>query len=518
MADDWAKFYPIEKIKQWWRNEELTPVELMELTPFNFNLFCETILNFPYRFSPNQTLIGETFFNPNNRYDELWEVCGRKSAKTDRAAAITLFQVYRLLNLPESPQKFFGMPAGKPIFAINIGTSKDEALGVAFNTIKGLAEHSWYLSKYIKNTTKEEIEFPYKIIVHCQTSSSRAVRGFGNIVNLYDELAHFIDTRGNLSGSEVYEANHPNLDPCRVPEDSKYFPMAISVAISSPGGMQGIFWENFKTGKPVRVIQKTHEHGQHSWRATFQFATWEMNSKLPFESSIMQKELKRNEEKFWMERGAKFCRVIQPALPREAIYLCAGGYSYQEGNKQIGETSEDKKTQRIIALDPALTGDSYGLAMGHITDEKIIIDLVKYWEAKSRDYPVKIEIVENNVRNLCKRFNIKLILLDQYQSASTIQRLRKEGLPVYKVPPKGVGASKFNQIAYDYFTDRIKNLTIEYPYYSRLLDELSFLQRKELSNSVRYEAAVGYHDDLSDCIARICYFLEKYGRRKIHVG
>ena len=126
--------------------------ELLELTPYNFNLFCKLLLNFPYEFSPNQIFIGEEFFNPANKYNELWEVCGRKSSKTDRASALTLFQVYRVLNLKPTPHKYFGIPKGKPLYAVNIGTSRDEALKVAFGTIKGWSERIIDLSIRFSNS------------------------------------------------------------------------------------------------------------------------------------------------------------------------------------------------------------------------------------------------------------------------------------------------------------------------------------------------------------------------------
>jgi len=294
------------------------------------------------------------------------------------------------------------------------------------------------------------------------------------------------------------------------------------VLISSPAGKQGIFWENFRTGDPVRVIQKTPEHGEQKWRAVFQYATWELNPKLPLKSKRMQEEMARDPDKFTMERGAEFCDTVEAALPREPIFLCAGGYNYKDGYRQIGETVTDKKIMRVVAMDPALTGDSYGLIMGHLgKDEKgdvIVFDLVQYWQAYSRDQPINIETVENRMRNLHERFNVRYFLLDQFQSASTIQRLRKEGLPIYKVPPKGMSASKFNQLGYEFFLDRIRNLRIQYPWHKRLLNELCFLQRKQTGKSVRYEAAVGANDDLADCGARICNILETKGRRRIHVG
>lgn len=507
----WAKWYPIEKIYRMWRDEDLTRKELFTLTAYNFNLFVDLILDFPYTFSPNQRLIGEVFYNPANGYVELIEVCGRKSAKTDRASAFVLFQVYRLLVIPSKIRRqFFGFIKGKPIFAVNVGPSEKEGLHVGFGTIKSLIDSS-YLRRFKKDEKRGEIRFPDNIVIHCQTSSARSVRGFGNIINLYDEMAHFIDTHGNLSGDEIYYANNPNLKPL--------VPLARSIGISSPAGKQGIFWELFKKGNPVRVIQDTAEHGEEPWRAVFQFKTWEMNPRLPLESPTMQQEFKRNPDNFRMEYGAEFCNVIDQAVPFARAVLCAGG-SRENGFQNIGFSVTDKKTLRIVAADPAYAKDAYAIAMGHLEGETVVIDLIKYFKPKfigSKKQEVDIPEVEDYIRDLCKRFYVRYVVLDSYQSASTIKNFRKEGINAYEIPPKGISKSKWNQMAYELTLDRIRlgPEKIRFPWNETLLNEFQFLRRKVTSTNVRYEAAKDSSDDGTDCVARVVMMLEQFGRRRM---
>lgn len=504
MADDVVRFHAIDKIREMWSQGTLTNGELIELTQHNAILFIDLILEFPYHLSPIQEYILDTFYNPENKYRELVLICGRKAGKTDICSALVLFQVYRALQIPNL-HKRFNLVHNKPIYAILAGPSKDEVLGVAYGTIRSLVEASPYLRNLAVNFRDGagEIKLPKNIVIHCQTSSARSTRGFANIVNLYDEQAHFFDTKGNLSADEIYEANNPNLDPL--------YPISKSLILTSPAGKQGKTWELFKTGMPLRVMDKTPEHGQHAWRAVFQYATWEMNPApwAQLDSELMQSELKRNPDKFWMERGARFCDTVDAALPAEKVLACAKRIQIS-----LAPTHFDKVTARVVTLDPALTGDSYGLAMGHKEGDVVIVDLVKYWEAPDRSHPISPTEVEAFIRFLHVHFRLTHVVADQFESYSTCERLRREGIPMHRIH----ATSQYNQPAYESLTRRIITETIEYPKHTRTLNELTFLQRKVTSNRTRYEAAVGYSDDIADCLARLVYTLETERPLVPHVG
>lgn len=508
------KYYPLNQIWQMFEEDKITEYELLDLTNFNCALFAQLILELPYALSENQLWILDEWSTGN--YRQLLLVCGRKSAKTDLSAIITLWEIYKILQKKPTPQEYYS--TNKKIFANIIGSAQKEALDVTFGAVQQFVEKSSWFQQYIENETKDTIQFIHDIYVTVQSSSARAARGYASVINVYDEIAHFLDSRGNLSGDEVYYATIPNLDVLIDPATKTT--IGKSVLISSPGGRQGIFWELFKKGKPLRIIQNTAEHGQEAWRAVFQLPTWEMNPNLPLDSKHMQEEEQNNPDRFRMERGAEFCDVIDAAFPRILIYACAGG-TVENGYRMIGESVEDKTTRRVLALDPALTGDSYGLALGHREMEGnkdiIIIDLVQYWQARTREEPINIVEVENRVRELNRRFRLTDIILDQYQSASTIQRLEKEGLRIYKVPPQGLAGQKYMQVAYEAFGRRINTQTIRYPWHHKLLNELTFLQRKTTSTTVRYEAAMNYSDDLADSIARIVFALDK-PETGVHIG
>jgi len=172
--------------------------------------------------------------------------------------------------------------------------------------------------------------------------------------------------------------------------------------------------------------------------------------------------------------------------------------------EQVEPNAIDKDTPRIITLDPAVTGDAYALALMHMGDNDVIkVDLIKYWLGNKKR-PIRIADVEDEVRNLCRRFNTYDVVLDQQQSASTAQRLEEEGIPTKIVSIGG----KTNMEMYNALLPRINMGTIQYPKHPRLVQELTFLQRKKRGRYFKVEAAYGHNDDGPDCLAMGCYVLE----------
>ena len=511
---DLAKFYPINTIFKMMKEGILSNNDVINLCGYNCNLFGYIMLKLPFqRHSPVQEEIFDVFYDPERHYREIVLALGRKSGKTTVAAEMLLFEVYKLLTFYNDPHEHFGLMPKERIYMMLVGPSKEQVQNVSFDYIRGLAESSPYLRSFIERKTNDEIEFQKHLVVRCQTSSSRGGRGYSTAMMLYDELAWFIDNRGNLSGTECFYSMQPNLKPLS--------PYSRTVAISSPGGRSGIFWELYRSGVQHRVIQETMEHGENIQRVCFQIPTWSANPKLKFNcdscstpdsdicltcpSNELRRDFKTNPEKFQMEFGAFFVDVVSPALPRQAILECATG-------KMMDMTAVDKTTPRVIGLDPALSGNSYGLTMGHMENGVIIVDLIKYWQG-TVDWPVKITLVEEFIEELYKNLNISAIVLDQFQSASTVQHLQSKGIPAYIIH----ATSKFNETSTNMLINRINLGTIVYPPHKTLLNELSFLQRTQVGKSVRFEASVNSSDDLVDAMCRMTYVLDTDNNRTITV-
>ena len=194
-------FQPIAEILEKAKNGTYDEGDLIELSPYNASLFAYTMLRLPFnRFSPTQEYIFDSFYNPKNKFKELLLSCGRKGGKTTMSATLLLYEVYKMLVLIDDPQEHYGLMPKERIYFMLIGPSKEQALGVSFDYVKTLAKTSPYLRNFIANETNEELLFEKNLVVRVQTSSSRGGRGFSTALEIFDEIAHFIDNRGNLSG------------------------------------------------------------------------------------------------------------------------------------------------------------------------------------------------------------------------------------------------------------------------------------------------------------------------------
>jgi hypothetical protein len=541
--NDVAKFYPIGTIRQMAKDGIVSDMDLIDMAAYNPNLFCYVHLKLPFkRFSPTQEYVLDTFYTPEKHYRELLLACGRKAFKSLASACILLFEVYKTLVLIDDPHEYYGLPSKKKIMYQLLASNREQAQGISFDYIRSLASTSPYLNSMIKNATNESLEFAKNLTVQVYNSSARGCRGQSSAVIIFDEIAWWIDNRGNLSGDEIYYAVMPNLKILKhegKSADSK------SVLISSPAGRGGIFYENFRSGNHEITIEKTQEAGSEPWRCVFQLPTWKLNPKNQFNcktcpthetlqddkltleqrkvclqtcqlcsSNDLRIDFLKNPERFDQEYGALFVDTISPALSREKIEACVVN---EMGVDPLGI---DRETPRALSLDPSLTGDAYGLVMGHIDEDDILkVDLIKEWQAYDKEHPIDLKLVQKYIEQLNSNYYLSHIVLDQYQSASTVQALQDKGISAYML----TDTQKLNTEAYERLIARINTEPSKFhiprnsPFTKKLLNELYFLQRKVSGKTVRFEASINSSDNLTDCCARLTYVLEKEGNRKFTV-
>jgi len=201
-------------------------------------------------------------------------------------------------------------------------------------------------------------------------------------------------------------------------------------------------------------------------------------------------------------------------LSREKIEACVVN---EMGVDPLGI---DRETPRALSLDPSLTGDAYGLVMGHIDEDDILkVDLIKEWQAYDKEHPIDLKLVQKYIEQLNSNYYLSHIVLDQYQSASTVQALQDKGISAYML----TDTQKLNTEAYERLIARINTEPPKFhiprnsPFTKKLLNELYFLQRKVSGKTVRFEASINSSDNLTDCCARLTYVLEKEGNRKFTV-
>ena len=122
---------------------------------------------------------------------------------------------------------------------------------------------------------------------------------------------------------------------------------------------------------------------------------------------------------FQVEYGANFAVDFAAFLDADTV---------RKAITLTGEGIPNPKHNYFLALDPAMSGDAYTGCIGHLEDGILHIDLFHEFVPSfsgGKKKAVDIEKVETWILEQHKRFKFKKIVLDQYQSQATIQRLQK---------------------------------------------------------------------------------------------
>lgn len=459
------------------------------------------------------------------------------------------YEVYRLLNL-YNPQEYYGLPSNNRIQIISLATDKDQA-GILFNEVAGHLAKCDYFKPYQASNTQTNVYFrtPYdidkfgnvyrengkfssfngkaSIRLTFRGASGKGTRGYGNIVVILDEFAHFLDT-GPSSADEMYKSITPSTaafspkdpdDPMEPigPKESRI------ICISSPLGKHGKFYS---------LYDQAMRGGRGSENMlAIQAPTWEVNPTVPL--SDLQQAYYADPKAFSVEFGAEFNDQISGWIDREEDLLAC----IDPNHRPLMRARPRMPHQ--MGIDVGLVGDGTFIAITHIEDGKIILDYHEGWYAGvdwretnphlGKNYPtdyaktlkeverLDFDEISKWIQALSKRFHIREGLFDSWNGIPLEQSLHKKGLKQFQSEHFTQDASSkiyqsakmmmFDEslVLYDtpipLKTEETGGGSRHSPYIAELLS----LRAKRLSkNIVRVEAPQkeGAHDDFSDALVR----------------
>lgn len=204
--------------------------------------------------------------NPTDYLSEdanIWSVVlvwGRRGGKSAVCGFIAAYELYKLLHL-WSPHDFFGVIDTEEIRVMTISTTEDQAKFVRNYAVSCIDGHPFFrdyklhdnqeritfkTQKMIdRGLTEEELNERPGVVMATYPCNSRAVRGSGNIVIVYDEIAHMIRTDGSVMGDEqVVNAASPSQ--ARFHKDGHIH--AKTFYISDPLDEAGVFHQEYEQG------------------------------------------------------------------------------------------------------------------------------------------------------------------------------------------------------------------------------------------------------------------------------
>lgn len=481
---------------------------------------------------------------------------GRRAGKSTLSGIFASYEVYRLLNL-YNPQEYYGLPNGNRIQIISLATDKDQA-GILFNEVAGHLTKCSYFEPYKASATQTNVHFrtPYDIEKYgnlyrengkftsftgkasirltFKGATGKGTRGFGNIVVILDEFAHFLEGDGPASAEEMYKAISPS-QAAFSPKDPENPLIPIGpkesrmICISSPLG---------KSGKFYQLYEQAMSNGKGSENMlAVQAPTWEVNPTVPLQD--LQQAYYADPKAFSVEFAAQFNDQVSGWIERlEDLEACI-----DPTHRPVLRARP--RVPHQMGIDVGVVGDGTFAVITHVENGKIIVDYHEGWYAGvdwretnphlDGEYPTDYAKTLANVERLdfdaiaewfkalSKRFHIRDAVFDSWQGIALEQSLHKLGLGQFKSQAfTQVDSSRIYQAAKMMMYDESLVL-YDYPLpqgvslggnqHAPYIQELLNLRAKQVSkNIVKVEAPQkkGSHDDYSDALVRSIWLSVQY--------
>jgi hypothetical protein len=347
---------------------------------------------------PRQEQILNDLFEKDIRH-AIWAM-GRRSGKTFMAAVAATYMCFvqdeYFIRKVRKGEKWYIITV-----ANDLGQSK-----IALDNIRQLILNSPF-EKELTRETSLELEISNGCIFQAIPASARASRGKAVVGIVQDELAFSIEGDANRGAEAMYTALSPSI--------AQFGKYGKIIELSSPYLTSGLFFEHFRQA----------QSGEFPTMQALQVPTWEINPLLVWNCDFLENARKKDEENFWVEFGAQFRKNNSVLLAPEIVDAAV--------NKDRTTTIVQRELRGtyVLALDPARGGqgrDSYVACIVHYEGERLIVDLFHEFEANFEiggKKEVNIAEVEYWITEKHRMYDFESIVLDQYNSAATIQSLSK---------------------------------------------------------------------------------------------
>lgn len=436
-------------------------------------------------------------------FREILLVLGRRGGKGYVTALCMAYILWTYMGFGD-PQENFGVDRDKKLTLMCFAAKRDQAKDNVWTDIANVILGSNCFGPYVSRALGESLsvkapkdddrvkKMRAKGVVSAADQASFTIvpkestltagRGPASFAQVYDEMAHVVNSGANRSAEDVYAAATPSLD-----QFGKY---AAIFEPSSPWQMMGQFYENYghsieidpETGFPtypeMLMLQLT------SWDI---YLDWEIAHEIPlfpeytrgdryeyyypekhdenypvgpidpeFDEQLrpyprmrrlkaaiqtyddqMKRLEKANPETFKVERRSHFAAALDAYLNPEKVEQIF--QPWLERPEHYGPQLLVPQTGGLLAIaykghgDPAKVNDKFGIAVAHAEHDAqgrahCVFDLLHHFDPSDFDGGIidYEEVDEWIWENVITKFYPEEFTFDQYNSTSSIQRLQKK--------------------------------------------------------------------------------------------
>lgn len=432
---------------------------------------------------PKQEEIVRNFYR--NRYDPSLDqlstliiLAGMRSGKTALASIIAAYEFFDIITI-DNPSAHYGLLKDQPIFITTVATSQQLAEdGVFTNMCNYIGNCAWLNEFFDIKITGSRIECTDKhVIAQVLGSWVNTAVGRSNYLVVFDEMDLFEDTAGKRGAWELWT---------RLGNSTATFGLdGHKIAISSPKTASGIMMQLYK------------ESSRMPNTIGYMLPTWEMNPNLTREELV--ETHKYNMAAFWRDFAC------QPEV--------AGGMQFPEGAKLVkminvlSDSSYRDKTMpriRVMAIDPAVKNDSFGVACGWRELNSIVIDGVYKFKKIEGDAYILPSDVESFIYSAIPRLNVNYMCFDTWMFPNIIEDVsNKFGITAEKHIVRKEDYDRWRSLQEnpgDFHLSVVYNEDLQY-------EMESLIVASTKSQMPRTDHPFGGTKDMADCVANCIWYL-----------
>jgi Terminase large subunit, T4likevirus-type, N-terminal len=423
-----------------------------------------------------------------------WAV-GRRGGKSKCSAAVGLFDLLFRPDLDELIEE------GGERVSVCVATNRRQAT-IVLNEAKRFTRHSVVAKQCLVHETAEELIFQHngrRKIFLAAPASGRGIRGRAYSTGILDECAYMYegDADSDQNVAALFRAIYGGV--------AEFGSLSRMLIISSPKDDRGWFAKHW---------QWANSGEDPSWWAA-QVPTAEMNPNVDRNFLAMVK--RTQPEMYPAEFDAQFISGGASMFDRTRFSLNAG----------LSTAEPSEATRWVCGLDPAISGDAFGVAMLGQTESGTFVlgpcqafehEHEGSWSAESkRD---AWQSVLGKVATVCREYDAE-VFSDQHESQVVTEMLARFGVACVVIGMNGKprdefdnpmeGAGNVKYASFIELRDSLYSGKLPLPVHEDLRDEILGVQLKIDSSGPRVilpRSSKG-HRDLAQALALATYALTR---------
>lgn len=369
--------------------------------------FIENILH--TKMFPKQAEITREFYInkilgiPTPKYKKCVLGLGMRSGKTALGAMIACYEFFDICSL-ENPSEYYKLLRGQPIFIPVIAPSERQVTDGIFYNVQNMLEGSEWVQSWTDWKVKtEEISSPSKhIVIKPFSSWANTGRGTTSKAVFFDEMDLFAETTSKLGAQEVYAA--------------------ISKATATLG-MDGHIFVLSSLMSTTSITSTLLNKAQYEdGTLAYKLPTWEVNPNIS--KAQLMEEFKFDMPTFWRDYGC------EPSMWSGVQFPDGVQLKQMRNVLHAPITVPERNHPRIMAIDPAVRNDSFGVAVGYKHDDRFVVDGAIKFTRQDGDVIIKPSMIKDFIIKSIAPLQVYMLVTDTWMYPDIVEDVMNMGLIV----------------------------------------------------------------------------------------